>query len=211
MKITIFGASGRIGQHLVEQALSKGYQVTAFVRRANSLPKNDPNLNIIVGNLTDREKLKEAIAGSKACLSALGGGSLTKHSVEIMNGIDLIVSLMEELNVRRFIYISSIGVGESRYDMPQPIRFIVADLLLRVPFADHHKNETRIQASHLDWTIVRPGGLTDGPLSKELEFGSKRLNYKGNPKVSRSSVASFMLSQIADESNSGKAVWLYEK
>jgi uncharacterized protein YbjT (DUF2867 family) len=48
MKIVVFGASGRVGQHIVEQALSKGYQVTAFVRRENSLPQNDPNLNIIL-------------------------------------------------------------------------------------------------------------------------------------------------------------------
>jgi hypothetical protein len=149
--------------------------------------------------------------GSDACLSALGGGSLTKHSVEIMKGIALITSLMEELNVRRFIYISSIGVGESRYDMPQPIRFIVADLLLRVPFADHLKNETTIKSSQLEWTIVRPGGLTDGPLSKELKFGSERLNIKGNPKISRASVAAFMLKQISESTSIQKALWLFEK
>jgi putative NADH-flavin reductase len=167
-------------------------------------------LKIIVGNLNDTEKLKEAISGADACLSTLGGASLTKHATEIVSGIDRIVSLMEQEGIKRFIYLSSGGAGESRYNIVQPIRFIVADVLLRVPLADHNANEQRMMNSSLKWTFVRPGSLTDGPKTGNLKHGSGKMIMKGNPKISRANVAAFMLEQLTNPSYINKGVWLSE-
>jgi putative NADH-flavin reductase len=210
MKTVIFGASGRTGQHLVAQALTNGHQVIAYVRRENALQIEHPNLKIVVGGLTDQERIKEAIKDADVCISVLGGSSLTKRSPEITTGIDLIVSIMEQEGVNRFIYLSSGGAGESRYNMVQPIRFIVADLLLRVPLADHNANEQRIMKSSLKWTLVRPGSLTDGSLTGNLMHGSEKNVMKGNPKTSRANLASFMLDQIANPDYINKGVWLHE-
>jgi putative NADH-flavin reductase len=210
MKIVIFGASGKTGTLMVSQALELGHQVTAYVRRANALEIEHQNLKIVVGNLTDTNKLKEAITGADACLSTLGGGSLTKHATEIMTGIDQIVSVMEQERVSRFIYLSSVGVGESRAYMAQPVRFIVCDILLRIPFADHHTNEQRLAKSKLQYTLVRPGGLTDGPKTGNLKHGSEKTILKGNPKISRANVAAFMLEQLTNSTYINKGVWLYE-
>jgi putative NADH-flavin reductase len=210
MKITIFGASGRTGQQLVQQALDKGYQVTAYVRRPDSLDLQHPNLKFIIGTLDDKEKLKESIAGADGCLSVLGGNSLTRHAVEIVTGIDRIVKILEESGVKRYIYLSSIGVGESRIYMPQPVRFLIADLMLRVPLADHNTNEKRIAASSLQWTVVRPGGLNDGPKTGNLKHGTEKITLKGNAYISRANVASFMLDQLSDSAYINKAVWLQE-
>jgi putative NADH-flavin reductase len=210
MKIVIFGASGKTGTLMVNQALELGHQVTAYIRRANSLEIEHPNLKIVVGNLNDTEKLKEAITGADACLSTLGGASLTKHATEIRSGIDKIISIMEQERVNRFIYLSSVGVGESRLYMAQPVRFLVCDLLLRVPFADHNFNEQRLAKSRLQYTFVRPGGLTDGPKTGNLKHGSGKTILKGNPKISRANVAAFMLEQLTDKTYINKGVWLYE-
>lgn len=210
MKIVIFGASGRTGIQLVEQSLKKGYQVTAFVRRENALQFEHPNLTTVTGELDDQNKLSEAITGADACISALGGNSLTKHAMGIIAGIDGIITIMEQQGVKRFIYLSSGGAGDSRYNMIQPIRFIVADLLLRVPLADHNANEQRIMKSRLEWTFVRPGSLTDGPLTGNLKHGSGKNVMKGNPKISRANLASFMLDQIIDPAYIHKGVWLHE-
>jgi putative NADH-flavin reductase len=210
MIIVIFGASGKTGTLMVNQALELGHQVTAYIRRTNSLEIKHPNLKIIVGNLNDTEKLKEAITGADACLSTLGGASLTKHAYEITSGIDLIVTLMEQERVSRFIYLSSIGVGDSRFYMVQPVRFIVCDLLLRIPFADHNTNEQRLAKSKLQYTLVRPGGLTDGPKTGNLKHGSEKIITKGNPKISRANVAAFMLEQLTNSNYVNKGVWLYE-
>ena len=108
MKITVFGASGKSGQQLVEKALDMGFQVLAYVRRENSINIQHANLKILEGNLSDANKLKEAIKGADACISTLGGSSLRKHA------IDQIVIQMEKLSFNRLMYLSSFGVGDSQ-------------------------------------------------------------------------------------------------
>lgn len=210
MKVVIFGASGKTGTLVIEEALSSGYDVIAYVRTKESIKSVHPNLKVAVGQLNEKDKLKSAIIGSDACISTLGGASMTKHSPQIMEGIDNIISIMEEVNVRRFIYMSSIGAGNSRYCMPQPIRFFIADLMLRVPLADHTVNENRIIQSQLEWTVIRPGGLTDGPKRENLKHGSEETKLKGNLSISRSSVATFILNQLSSRNYLNKSVWLYE-
>ena len=180
MKIVIFGASGKTGSLLVDEALTSGHDVTAYVRKPESVKSKHPNLKVVAGYLNEKDKLKSVISGSDACISTLGGASLTKHSTGIIEGIDNIVSIMEEEKVMRFIYLSSFGVGDSRKSMPQPIRFFVADIMLHVPLADHNTNENRITKSQLNWTIVRPGGLTDGAKTDHMKHGFGETKIKGS-------------------------------
>ena len=210
MKVVIFGANGKTGILLVEQALAKGHQVVAYIRRPESILIDNPKLKIIIGNLNEPLKMKDAITGADACVSTLGGGSLTKHSIETMNGIKNIISIMEIAKVQRFIYLSSLGAGESRFLIPQPLRFILTRFFLRVPLADHNFNEGNIIKSKLDWTLVRPGSLTDGQLTGDLKYGDDKTKMKGNSSISRANVALFILQQLTDSNYIKKAVWLYE-
>jgi len=210
MKVVIFGANGKTGILLVEQALVKGHQVIAYIRRPESILIENPKLKVVVGNLNELLKMKDAITGTDACISALGGGSLTKHSAEIIVGIKNIISIMEIAKVPRFIYLSSLGAGESLYLIPQPLRFFLSNIFLRVPLADHNTNESTIMKSKLQWTLVRPGSLTDGQLTGDLKHGSEKTMIKGGASISRSNVASFVIQQLTDTSYLQKAVWLYE-
>jgi len=211
MKIVVFGASGKTGLHLIKQALDNQHEVIAYVRRDNAIGLEHKNLKIVVGNLSDVSKISETIKGSDACISALGGNSLRKHAIDFMNGISNIIKAMETNGVNRFIYLSSIGAGESRLYMSQPIRFLIVDLMLKIPLADHTKNEEAIKTSKLQWTIVRPGGLNDTPLSdKELSHGHEAIVLKGNPSISRANVASFMLAQLSHDTYLNKSAWLHQ-
>lgn len=211
MKLVIFGASGQTGRLLVEQALEKGHDVTAYVRREGAIALSHPKLRVIIGNLNDSVRLQEGIAGADACFSTLGGGSLTKRSPELTEGISLIVKQMELLGVGRFIYLSSIGAGESRFLMGPVLRFIIAGLFLRVPLADHTANEEYLAKSKLNWTIVRPGSLTTGVKTGKIRHGSDYIKLSGNPKISRADVAAFMLDQASSTLYGKKGVWLFEK
>lgn len=211
MKVVIFGANGKTGLLLVEQALAKGHQVIAYVRRPRSILIENPKLKIVVGNLNEPLKMKDAVMDADACVSTLGGGSLTKHSPEMINGIKNIISVMEIAKVHRFVYLSSLGAGESIKLIPQPLRFFLSKILLRVPLADHNTNEGNIIKSKLQWTIVRPGSLTDGQLTGDLKYGDDNSKYKGASPISRANVASFILQQLNDNSYHRKAVWLYEQ
>lgn len=209
MKIVIFGANGKTGTLLTEQALVKGHHVTAYVRRPGSMVQQHSNLKVITGNLDDAVRLREAIAGSDAVLSTLGDNSLTKHSPEIIAGINLIISTIEKEGVKRMIYLSSMGAGNSRKMMGLLVRFFIAGIMLRVPLADHTANEQSIEKSNLRWTVVRPAGLTNGPKTGRLKHGSKIVVLKGTPQVSRANVASFMLDQLSDITYLNKSAWVY--
>lgn len=210
MRIVLFGASGKTGLLLLEEALASGHEVLAYVRNKASIQRVHPQLTVVEGQLNELDKLRSVITGSDACLSTLGGSSLTKSSPAIRSGIDAIVRIMAELNVKRFLYLSSYGAGDSRKSMPQPLRFLIADLMLRVPLADHTANENRILQSPLDYTIIRPGGLTNGPKTEPLKHGSKNTKLSGNPNISRANVAAFMVQQLKDSNYLRKCVWLSE-
>jgi uncharacterized protein YbjT (DUF2867 family) len=196
---------------IVKQALEHGHQVVAYVRRVESILDEHPNLHIVVGGLTETKRIKDALKGADACISALGGNSLTQRSPEFTDGIARIVLAMEQVGVLRFIYLSSFGAGESKYFIPQPMRFFIADLFLRVPLADHTKNEKRIAQSNLKWTSVRPGGLTDVVKVAQLKHGVEKPTIKGNPSISRTNVAKFIVQQLTDETYLNASVWLYEQ
>jgi putative NADH-flavin reductase len=195
---------------LVHEALTSGHNVIAYVRKPESVKSDHPNLKVVAGILNEKDKLKSVISGSDVCISTLGGASLTKHSPEIIEGINNIVSIMEEESVTRFIYLSSFGAGDSRKYMPQPIRFLIADIMLTVPLADHNTNESRITKSQLNWTIVRPGGLTNGAKTDNLKHGCEMTKIKGSLSISRSSVAAFLLNQVTNKDYVNKSVWLHE-
>ena len=210
MKIVVFGGTGKTGSLLIEQALAKGHHVTAYVRNSQSIKIENPSLKIVVGNLSETLKLKDALVGAEACFSTLGGKSLTKRSPELVLGIDNIVKITEQEVVPKFIYLSSFGAGESKKLMPAILKFFLVDLFLRVPLADHNLNEKRIMNSKLHWTIVRPGGLTDGPLTRSINHGTEAFK-QGKSNISRADVAAFMLDQLDNYEYNKKAVWLFQK
>lgn len=73
MKIVIFGASGKTGSLLVEEALASGHEVTAYVRKRESVKSDHINLKVVEGDLSEKDKLRKVITGSDACISTLGG------------------------------------------------------------------------------------------------------------------------------------------
>ena len=113
MKIVIFGASGRTGKLLVSMCIQAGHHVVAYVRNQDSIVKKHENLHIVVGQLNEIDKLRNAISGADACISTLGGSSLTKPTLEFTQGVRNVIQVMEDEKVNRFVYMSSLGVGES--------------------------------------------------------------------------------------------------
>lgn len=81
---------------------------------------------------------------------------------------------------------------------PFIFRTIIAPLLLREGFADHARQESHVKASKLDWIIVRPGNLTNGPLTRRYRHGFAATDKSIKVEVSRADVADFMLRQLAD-------------
>lgn len=193
MKIIIFGATGSVGRHLVEQALKGGHTVTAFARDPSRLGVTHANLAHRAGDVLDEDAVLDALAGQDAAIVALGAGR--KGGVR-MTGTRNIVAAMRRHGVRRLVCASTLGAGDSYPALNFFWKRIMFGLLLRDAFADHQMQEDIIRQSDLDWVIVRPGAYTDGPATGAYKSGFDAAEKGLSLKISRADVAGFMLRQL---------------
>ena len=205
MKLLVLGATGGTGQEVASQALENGHLVTAFVRDPSRLKVPADRLRILTGTVTgDGAPLATAVRGQDVVISALGRGMSLKSEDLMAQSMPAIVRAMESEGVRRLIFTSAYGVGVTWRDVP-PLGKIVITVFLRNLYADKVVGEAELQRSVLDWTLVYPVQLTNGPRTGRYRFG-ERLELHGLPRVSRADVADFILTQIEDRSFVRKGV-----
>jgi putative NADH-flavin reductase len=195
MNILVFGASGQTGREVVREALARSHSVTAFVRDPGKLSITRTALRVIRGDIGDGAAVAQALPGHDAVVSTLGVGVPLAHDDAVINGVKNIVQAMQAAKMRRLIYQSFIGVSESRAAVGFILRFI-APLPLRHEIADHETKEALIKASGLDWTIVRPPKLTNGPRSSGYRAGEDLSTWVPVPMLSRVDVAHFIVSEL---------------
>ena len=201
MRIAVFGAAGGTGQALVRQALDRGDEVSALVRTPGSLPIEHARLRVVAGDATrDAAAVAEVIQGRDVVVSALGRRNSFKSDQLMVRSVRAIVPAMERADVRRLILVSAFGVGETWRDAPLVPR-IMYRVLLGDIFADKKAAEDEVRASGLDWTIVHPVLLTNGPRTGRYRVG-EHLELAGVPKIARADVADFIL----DEAGSNRYV-----
>jgi putative NADH-flavin reductase len=193
MKIAIFGASGRTGILTVYQALDKGHQVTAFARKASSVTIQHKNLTIVQGDILEYDKVKQAVEGQDAIISALGIES-RKPTTVLSEGTKNIIRAMEETKVNRFICMSSAGILGN--DAGFLFGKIIMPLFLKQVFIDKVRQMKLLQESKLDWVIIRPTGLTDAPKTGKYKITA---GAPGSLRIPRADVADFMLKLITDK------------
>jgi putative NADH-flavin reductase len=196
-KILVFGATGALGRQILQQGLAAGANMTAFVRDPRRLTLTHENLSVIAGDATyDRETVAAAICGQDAVISALGNG-MSLRTDGLMQRCVLAIRLgMQKTNVKRLILTSAFGVGESVNDASAIMR-VVYRLLMKQVFEDKAASEDQLRRSDLDWTIVYPVMLTNGPRTESYRVGEK-MALSGLATISRADVADFILKQLAD-------------
>jgi uncharacterized protein YbjT (DUF2867 family) len=204
-RILVLGATGGTGRHVVEQAAAMAFEVTVLVRTAEKLPTTAPAVRVVIGDIrTDSPDLRSAYAGQDAVISAVGvGQSFTSRGL-IAQAAPLIVGAMREHGIRRLVFTSAFGLGATWRDTPLIPRLFVKTLLRDV-YADKAAGEEVIRNSGLDWTIVYPTGLTNGPRTETARVG-ERLSLSGFPRVSRADVAAALLRQVDDRTFVGKGM-----
>jgi putative NADH-flavin reductase len=211
MRFTIFGATGGTGTSLAEQALAAGHEVTAVVRDPARLtlrplkPAADVRLRVITADPMDPAAIIPAVAEAEAVLTAIGprGTGVTTVS---QDSIRSIVAAMQKTGVRRLLTVSGSIVaddGESPY--LRLIKPVARRTFLRHVCADMRSAEAEVEASNLDWTIMRPPSLTNKPAT-----GHYRMRIDGGlPRcltVSRADLAACMLAAIGDPATLRKHV-----
>jgi len=163
MRVLVIGATGGSGRQLVAQALERGYHVTALVRNPARLPARSAGLSVVVGDVLDPPSVVAAVKGQDAVLSALGHKRWFYPNRILSEGTRTILAAMAGQGVRRFICETALGIGGAWWRMGLSYTLLVRPFVLPFYFSDKVRQEALIRASGLDWTIVRPGVLTNGP------------------------------------------------
>lgn len=198
-RVLVLGATGETGRHVVAQAVEQGYEVTVLVRNPDRLTGQRERLRVMTGDVSsDGPELTQAIRGQHAVISALGVGQSLKPRGLISRSVPRILQAMDSEGVRRLIFTSAFGVGETWRDTPFFPRLMIR-FLLRDIYVDKEAGEEAIRRSGLDWTLVHPTRLTDRPRAGQHRVG-ERLDLRGMPAIARADLADFLVTQVADTS-----------
>lgn len=198
MKLTIFGATGGIGQQIVQQAVAKGYTVTAFARTPEKLTQEHGQLTKVKGDVLDIAAVDRVVQGQDAVLCALGMPVMDKSKLRA-HGTENIVRAMEKMGVKRLVYLSALGVGDSRDILPLHYKYLIVPLVMRRLYADHAAQEAIVEKSRLDWVSVRPANFTEGVQTGLYWHGFVPNGRDITLKISHADVAEFMLKQLVDD------------
>jgi len=196
-KILIIGATGPTGRHVLDLALKSGDTVTVLARRPEALEDVKDNITVIAGDATSREDVAKAMQGQEAVIATLGTGSSLRANGLFTRAAEAVVHAAKQAGVSRLVWLSSFGVGETFRDASL-LQKIMYRTLLRDLYENKEASEKIIRESGLDWTIVYPTGLTNGPATGRYRTDD-RIRMKGFPRISLADVADFLYKAVRDD------------
>ena len=194
MRLAIFGGTGGTGLELTRQALEHGHNVRALVRNPTRMPLVNPNMRLVLGNVLDQESVTKTVLGTDAVLSCLGQRNLVRNTRVVSAGTRMVMAVMQQHGVRRLVVESAFGAGESLALAGLAGRLLFATLLW-APYEDKNVMEPEVKASGLEWTILRPTLLSNGPLTGRYTVSAGR---PATSRVSRADVAAAMLRAVEE-------------
>ncbi len=200
MKLALFGATGGTGEQIVQQALAAGHSLRVLVRDPAKLARADAKLTVITGNVLTQADVDKTVVGVDAVVCALGNTS-NNPAMVVSTGTQNVITAMQQKGIRRLLVVTSLGVGDSKSQVPFAFRLLMMTLL-RKAMQDKEVQEELVRNSGLAWTIVRPGGLTDGPHTGTYQFG---IDPKLTGRVARADVADFILRELSRNAFVGQA------
>jgi putative NADH-flavin reductase len=152
MRVTVFGATGRTGRLVVDEALRRGIEATALVRN-RARATFDAGVRIVDGDARDAAAVTTALEDSDAAISVMAIPEGTPPITDLSDAVRTIVEAMEAGGPRRLVVTANASVF---HDTPVAPPFdVVAE--------EHRRNAARLRASSLDWTLLAPMFLTDDP------------------------------------------------
>ena len=197
MKLTIFGAAGRTGIPLVQQALDTGHEVVALLRTPSKLSIKNERLTVVQGDVANLADVENVVEGADAVLSVLGHvkGSVPDILTYAMHNI---ITAMDKYGVKRLVSMSGASVHAPQ-DKPKLVNRLIKLFTQAVTgslLQDAEHQLKVLQNSDVDWVIVRGPILTDGPHTGTYRVGWTGVNT--GIRVSRADVADFILKQVTD-------------
>ncbi|MTB49391.1 NAD(P)-dependent oxidoreductase [Lewinella sp. W8] len=205
MHSLVIGATGRTGQEFVKQALAAGQRVTALVRSPEKVTITDAGLTVLQGNGRNAATVNQAVAaGPYDAILILVGGGLVRSTVNQVITQHVIAAMKKNKSTARLWILSAAGTGNS-VDQVSFFAKALKATVLRAPFGDHERQETDVRSSGLPYTIVRPVGLTEDPVSGGKYIAKEEGKVPKNT-IPRADVAHYMVHHLTDPGLEAKAV-----
>lgn len=201
MKLALFGATGSTGLHIIEAALKQGYVLSVYTRDAKKLAALAGKVEVVVGDLQDRDAIAKCIQGADAVISALGPNSFkVQGDRPVMHGLSNIMAAMRQLGVRRLLQVSTASYRDPQdgFALGSHAGVLFFKLVVRKTYDDIRATGELIANSDLDWTLVRIPFLKDGPGNRKIDVGWYGRTRLGS-KLSRGNLAEFLVQQITDK------------
>jgi putative NADH-flavin reductase len=205
MRVLIIGASKGVGLETVRQALAAGHRVRAFARSADAIRLQDARLDKFRGDALKAADVEAALEGVDVVIQALGVGfgDLFRPVRLFSDATRVLVRAMQAKGVRRLIAVTGFGAGDSRKAIGL-LQSLPYSLVFGRAYDDKSEQERLIRQSSLEWTIARPGVLTDGRRTGRAKILADPSQWR-NGMISRADVADFLVRQIEDRTYLRKA------
>ncbi len=139
-RITMFGATGKVGRCILVEALDRGHEVTAVVRRPETATGFDPRAHLSAGNVTDSEDVAAAVAGVDAVVLAVGGGEPSLWRSAAQTVTETLATLPQPRP--RIVHLG----GGATLTLPDGTR-----ILDQPRFPEQYRASAQGQADALDW------------------------------------------------------------
>ena len=199
MRVLIIGASKGIGLETTRQALDAGHDVRALARSASAIAVSNPSLEKMPGDALKTEDVEAALVGVDVAIQTLGVGlgDLFRPVHLFSDATRALIAAMRSQVVKRLICVTGFGAGDSRASI-SCLQRLPFQIVFGRAYDDKSLQEQLIKESELDWTIARPGVLTNGPRTGRYRILSEASQWR-NGIISRADVAEFLVRQIGDQ------------
>jgi uncharacterized protein YbjT (DUF2867 family) len=207
MKVLVIGGTRGLGREVAMAAHGAGLLVTVLARSAAGSAMPMTGVRTVIGDAEDLSDLERAVAGQQAVVWTVGV-RVTRAPVRVFSrGTQFLLAAMGRHGVRRVLCVTGIGAGDSRGHGGFLYDRIIQPLLLKSIYEDKDRQEAQLRASDVDWTIVRPGRLTNGPATGLVRALTNLAGVTAG-KVSRKDVAAFIIENLDTPDYRGEAVLL---
>ncbi|TDK46149.1 NAD(P)-dependent oxidoreductase [Algoriphagus formosus] len=208
--IAVIGGTGKSGTYLVKELLRRNYKVKLLVRNPEKKPQENPNLQVVLGDVKDPKSIHQLLQGVEMLISNLGLGIPASPRTIFSETTASIIQKVSDRKSFRYILLSGLQVDAKGDKKGQFAQYATEYMRKSFPISTQDKQEEcdLLDKSRLNWTIVRSSMID--LTSDEREYAVSTSDCKGQ-KISASSLAQFMVDQLESEKFSKKAPFIWDK